>query len=33
VQAIVLVLSALIVVVNIITDLAYAFIDPRIRIR
>ena len=33
VQAIVLVLTALIVVINIITDLTYALIDPRVRIR
>ena len=33
VQAIVLVLTALIVIVNILTDLTYAFIDPRVRIR
>lgn len=33
VQAIVLVLSVVIVVVNILTDLTYALIDPRVRIR
>ncbi len=33
VQAIVLFLTALIVIVNILTDLTYAIIDPRIRIR
>ena len=33
VQAIVLLLTALIVVMNIITDLTYAIIDPRVRIR
>jgi peptide/nickel transport system permease protein len=33
VQAIVLVLTAIIVVVNILTDLTYAIIDPRVRIR
>ncbi len=33
VQAIVLVLSTLVVVGNLLTDLAYAYIDPRIRIR
>jgi len=33
VQAIILFLTALIVLVNIITDLTYAFIDPRVRIR
>jgi ABC-type dipeptide/oligopeptide/nickel transport system permease component len=33
VQAIVLVLSIVIVVVNILTDLTYALIDPRVRIR
>jgi ABC-type dipeptide/oligopeptide/nickel transport system permease component len=33
VQAIVLVLTTLIVLVNILTDLTYAFIDPRVRIR
>jgi peptide/nickel transport system permease protein len=32
VQAIVLVLTTLVVVANIITDLTYAFIDPRVRI-
>jgi peptide/nickel transport system permease protein len=33
VQAIVLLLTGLIVIVNILTDLTYAFIDPRVRIR
>jgi ABC-type dipeptide/oligopeptide/nickel transport system permease component len=33
VQAIVLLLSVLVVVANILTDLVYAYIDPRIRIR
>ncbi|MGH9174540.1 MAG: ABC transporter permease subunit, partial [Vicinamibacterales bacterium] len=33
VQAIVLLLSVLVVVANIMTDLVYAYIDPRIRIR
>jgi peptide/nickel transport system permease protein len=33
VQAIVLVLASIVVVMNIITDLVYAYIDPRIRIR
>ncbi len=33
VQAIVLVLSTLVVVGNLVTDLTYAYIDPRIRIR
>jgi ABC-type dipeptide/oligopeptide/nickel transport system permease component len=33
VQAIVLVLSTLVVVGNLLTDLTYAYIDPRIRIR
>lgn len=33
VQAIVLVLATIVVVTNIITDLIYAYIDPRIRIR
>jgi ABC-type dipeptide/oligopeptide/nickel transport system permease component len=33
VQAIVLVLATIVVVVNIVTDLVYAYIDPRIRIR
>jgi ABC-type dipeptide/oligopeptide/nickel transport system permease component len=33
VQAIVLLLASLVVVSNIVTDLAYAYIDPRIRIR
>jgi ABC-type dipeptide/oligopeptide/nickel transport system permease component len=33
VQAIVLLLSTLVVVGNLLTDLAYAYIDPRIRIR
>ena len=33
VQAIVLVLSTLVVVGNLLTDLAYAYVDPRIRIR
>ncbi len=33
VQAIVLLLSTIVVVGNILTDLAYAYIDPRIRIR
>lgn len=33
VQAIVLLLSTLVVVGNLITDIAYAYIDPRIRIR
>jgi peptide/nickel transport system permease protein len=33
VQAIVLLLTALIVVMNIVTDLTYAIIDPRVRIR
>jgi len=33
VQAIVLLFSALVVIANIITDLAYSFIDPRIRLK
>lgn len=33
VQAIVLLLSTLVVVANLLTDITYAFIDPRIRIR
>jgi peptide/nickel transport system permease protein len=33
VQAIVLVLASIVVIMNIITDLVYAYIDPRIRIR
>jgi peptide/nickel transport system permease protein len=33
VQAIVLVLASIVVLMNIITDLVYAYIDPRIRIR
>jgi len=33
VQAVVLLLSTLVVVGNLVTDIAYAFIDPRIRIR
>jgi peptide/nickel transport system permease protein len=33
VQAIVLVLATIVVVTNILTDLVYAYIDPRIRIR
>ena len=33
VQAIVLVLSILVVLGNLVTDLVYAYIDPRIRIR
>jgi ABC-type dipeptide/oligopeptide/nickel transport system permease component len=33
VQAIVLVLSTLVVVGNLVTDLVYAYVDPRIRIR
>jgi peptide/nickel transport system permease protein len=33
VQAIVLLLTALVVVMNIVTDLTYAFIDPRVRVR
>ena len=33
VQAIVLVLSTIVVVGNLVTDLLYAYIDPRIRIR
>jgi len=33
VQAIVLVLATIVVVTNIVTDLVYAYIDPRIRIR
>jgi len=32
VQAIVLLLSTIVVIGNIVTDLAYAFIDPRIRV-
>ena len=32
VQAIVLLLSTLVVLGNILTDLAYAYIDPRIRV-
>jgi peptide/nickel transport system permease protein len=32
VQAIVLLLTALVVVMNIVTDLTYAFIDPRVRV-
>ncbi len=33
VQAIVLLLTAIVVVMNILTDLTYAFIDPRVRVR
>lgn len=33
VQAIVLLLTALVVIMNILTDLTYAFIDPRVRVR
>ncbi len=33
VQAIVLLLTSLVVVMNILTDLTYAFIDPRVRVR
>ncbi len=33
VQAIVLLLATIVVVVNLLTDLAYAYIDPRIRLR
>ena len=33
VQAVVLLLSILVVVGNLLTDIAYAYIDPRIRIR
>ncbi len=33
VQAIVLLLTAIVVVMNIMTDLTYAFIDPRVRVR
>jgi ABC-type dipeptide/oligopeptide/nickel transport system permease component len=33
VQAIVLLLSTVVVVGNLLTDLAYAYIDPRIRLR
>jgi ABC-type dipeptide/oligopeptide/nickel transport system permease component len=33
VQAIVLVLATLVVVGNLVTDLVYAYVDPRIRIR
>jgi peptide/nickel transport system permease protein len=33
VQAIVLLLTGIIVIANIITDLTYAVIDPRVRIR
>lgn len=33
VQAIVLLLTALVVLMNILTDLTYAFIDPRVRVR
>jgi peptide/nickel transport system permease protein len=33
VQAIVLLLSVLVVLGNLVTDLVYGFIDPRIRIR
>ncbi len=33
VQAIVLLLTAIVVVMNILTDLTYAVIDPRVRVR
>ena len=33
VQAIVLLLTTLVVIMNILTDLTYAFIDPRVRVR
>jgi ABC-type dipeptide/oligopeptide/nickel transport system permease component len=33
VQAIVLLLTSIVVVMNILTDLTYAFIDPRVRVR
>ncbi len=33
VQTIVLVFAVIVVVVNLLTDLIYAYIDPRIRVR
>ncbi|MGH2551130.1 MAG: ABC transporter permease subunit, partial [Thermomicrobiales bacterium] len=33
VQAIVFMLTAIVVLANIVTDLTYAFIDPRVRLR
>jgi peptide/nickel transport system permease protein len=33
VQSIVVLLAVLVVVANLLTDIAYAFVDPRIRIR